>query len=691
MASPVHWRPKARLAGLVLAAGLAVTATSGVIAAPPAGAQGVPSLAAPVITSPSSGAQEPTPTVEVTGTADPGSEVVVADDSYWVGEARSDPSSGSWSAEVDLLAGTSHSLTALEVSGTTVGPSSPAVSVTVSSDELVGNGSFEDPEFTAGAGTDWQSSIPGWSPTTTCAVPDESIELQGTNPGQYHGPGGSVTPYDGSQYVELAPDCVSGVTQTIATVPGAQYTLTFAYQATPGSLPSDNTMAVDWGGTAVAPDLQGGSSWVLATYDVTASSSATTLAFVDTNSDVDCANGQDLNDDINCTVGDLVDDVAAVPTASLAPGNTSWATAQGLTLSDPPGAATASTPGTINFSGEPLWYDFPVLPGEQVSVGLDDVPASYKVALFSDIKQVYDADTASAPNLVALEAEDPGNNASAATFSPFNDQPFNDQPFNDQPVLFSPFNDQPFNDQADAQAAEDDSLLAVSTQAGGTDQSVQANTWNDTGNFFVEVFGDNGAFSTSPFTLTVTTSGTTCASNLSTYADDGYATASGGTISGAGTDYATVVVADSRTMPQVSPTYDAATGSATGGNGSGGLYPALEALARATNGVVLDVGQSNWVNDTTTQADAAANLACPYAVDLEADAIQSIVNTYRAPQAGNLHYVVVVGDDDVIPFFRYADQEAVGPESNYQVPLSSTSAAQAALAKDYYLTDDPYG
>ncbi len=52
---------------------------------------------------------------------------------------------------------------------------------------------------------------------------------------------------------------------------------------------------------------------------------------------------------------------------------------------------------------------------------------------------------------------------------------------------------------------------------------------------------------------------------------------------------------------------------------------------------------------------------------------------------------MIVGDDDVIPFFRYADAEPVAPEDGYSVPLNTDTEADAALANDYYLSDDQYG
>ena len=108
-------------------------------------------------------------------------------------------------------------------------------------------------------------------------------------------------------------------------------------------------------------------------------------------------------------------------------------------------------------------------------------------------------------------------------------------------------------------------------------------------------------------------------------------------------------------------------------------------LAANSNGVVVDVGQSKGVQELAAQA--AANPACVYAVNLEADAIQAIINSFRNGSPDNVQDVVIVGDDDVIPFFRYSDAEPVAPEDGYSVPLNSDTEADAALANDYYLSD----
>ena len=397
--------------------------------------------------------------------------------------------------------------------------------------------------------------------------------------------------------------------------------------------------------------------------------------------------------------------ISSVPTtvtlSSVVPTNVDWTSAR---LLNAPGSTTQA----IDYPGEDLWYEFPVVPGEQVTVSLTNVPADDNIALFSDIAQTYQSETSSTLNLAALGAETPGNAASPSAFSPSAFSPSAFSPSAFRPSAFSPsafspsaFSPSAFSPSAFSgylsgtattspsafssvlsspsafssiySAAQIDSLLAVSTAPGAVDKSVIADTWNNTGNFYIRISGENGANSALPYTLSVTTSGGPCAGvTLNDYA-------SAPTLSApANSNYKTVIVDNSVLMPAAGASY----------SGSDALAPALGQLASATNGTVVDVSQSQQVSDLVKQAQTYPG--CPYAENLVAGAIQHIINSYRT-SATNLKYVVIVGDDNVIPFFRYPDNAGIAPESDYEPPLLSTSAADAALANNYYLSDDQYG
>src|SRR4029077_20268906 len=56
-----------------------------------------------------------------------------------------------------------------------------------------------------------------------------------------------------------------------------------------------------------------------------------------------------------------------------------------------------------------------------------------------------------------------------------------------------------------------------------------------------------------------------------------------------------------------------------------------------------------------------------------------------------LRYVVIVGNDDAIPFFRSPDESAIGQESGYVPPVQSNSPSESSLRRDFVLSQDRYG
>ncbi|HYR17607.1 MAG TPA: hypothetical protein VEQ67_25835, partial [Mycobacterium sp.] len=100
-----------------------------------------------------------------------------------------------------------------------------------------------------------------------------------------------------------------------------------------------------------------------------------------------------------------------------------------------------------------------------------------------------------------------------------------------------------------------------------------------------------------------------------------------------------------------------------------------------------DVGQDDLVKAANLQADA--NTACAFAKNLVGLEIKRIINTYRA--LNPLKYIVIVGDDSLIPFFRHPDQAGLGNERNFVPPVYANSPSQAALNLGYFLSQDRYG
>ncbi|SMQ60375.1 type I secretion C-terminal target domain (VC_A0849 subclass) [Devosia lucknowensis] len=159
------------------------------------------------------------------------------------------------------------------------GPSITGITADKFGAELIQNGSFENPANVPGG---WQlfTSIEGWN--SNGGVP---FEIQSNGAGGLSGANGTAN------LVELDSDQDSGKTatnstiaQTITTVAGQTYSLTFHYAARPGHA-ADNGMTVTVNGQSVFvldPDADKGNGWQAVTVTFTATSASTTIAFTGT-------------------------------------------------------------------------------------------------------------------------------------------------------------------------------------------------------------------------------------------------------------------------------------------------------------------------------------------------------------------------------------------------------------------------
>jgi hypothetical protein len=360
----------------------------------------------------------------------------------------------------------------------------------------------------------------------------------------------------------------------------------------------------------------------------------------------------------------------SVTPAELNDQNTSWTTAADL-----PGGATG-VDGTLGAPGEARWYKFPVQPGGQVQVDLGNLKENYDLTMFKDIGAAFTT-LATNKDLTKLSAQFAADAYSPSIYSPSIYSPSIYSPSIYSPSIYSPSIYSPSiyspsiysPSQAflDAFAsAQTRSLLAVSAREGASPESIRTATWNNTGYYYVRVYGRNGISSPQPFHLGLTTTGGPC---TTTPAIDAFANTA--TIAGTPGSATTVILTDSVRLPQTAA-----------------MSAALANLATATDGVIVDVSQSNRVTALNTQADT--NYLCAYAKNLVAQSIRDIVNSYR-DASGRLKYVVIAGGDSVIPFFRYADGAGIGPESDYVPPVRDTTASNTSLQGNYSLGQDAYG
>ncbi|MBI3957854.1 MAG: pre-peptidase C-terminal domain-containing protein, partial [Chloroflexi bacterium] len=106
------------------------------------------------------------------------------------------------------------------------------------------------------------------------------------------------------------------------------------------------------------------------------------------------------------------------------------------------------------------------------------------------------------------------------------------------------------------------------------------------------------------------------------------------------------------------------------------------AVVLVENNAAVAAAYAAWTANANSLADnALANSV--------ADAIRGLVLSLFA-NGPNIEYLVIAGDDRVIPFRRIGEGNLTQLESSYAQELGSTSTVAAALAQDKILTDDYY-
>jgi len=425
----------------------------------------------------------------------------------------------------------------------------------------------------------------------------------------------------------------------------------------------------------------------------------------------------------SCTDGQLDgDDPPLLGTASVTPGASGSAYyARVLTNAPPPGsfvAATAETAGgvvsnlsrcvpapdndtwprarpitsgadvdqSIDIDGQARWYRIDVQPNSNVSFDLTGLAANYDMYVFKDIAGELTG-VSNTQELLQLSAEFAGEATAPSAFSPsafspsafspsafspsaFSPSAFSPSAFSPSafsPSAFSPsaFSPSAFSPEAYS-SAQVRSLIATSLNDGTGAESVRVNSWGNT-RLYVMVTGRHGASSVdSPYHLHVEADGSTCAGVVP------MGTAPADVPVGT-TPLKTIILKDLPRMglAQTNP-----------------LAAKLDALAARTEvaGKVVDLSAIPRIANLNLQADQHRD--CPYAKNLLASAIKDVVDSYRQ---NPLQYVVVVGNDHAVPFFRYPDTSGLGPETGYVPPVKDDTASQASLRRGYVLSQDAYG
>ncbi len=403
-------------------------------------------------------------------------------------------------------------------------------------------------------------------------------------------------------------------------------------------------------------------------------------------------------------------------------GNDAWPRAMNLELtpdSVSPDVQTAEISQHLDLAGQSRWYKFAVQPNSQLVITLTDLPANYDLTVYKDIAAEWASlqtlDTTA--DLVSLTAEFAPDAFSPDAFSPdafspdafspdafspdafspdafspdafspdafspdafspdaFSPDAFSPDAFSPDafsPDAFSPdaFSPDAFSPDAfspDAfSSAQMRSLIAVSAFNGKAGEGVRLNTWENSGDFYIRVRGRNGVFDpNNSYTLNVMQTAGNCGSVTAALPASTHTAVANNTN--------TIILADTSRMSGDLTTMQARL--------------ATLAARAEVNGVIVDVSSDARVAAANAQADLYT--ACPFAKNLVAYAIKEIVDSYRA--LNPLAYIVIIGNDDVIPFFRHPDQALLANERNYVPPVLDATASQASLRLGYVLGQDRYG
>lgn len=399
------------------------------------------------------------------------------------------------------------------------------------------------------------------------------------------------------------------------------------------------------------------------------------------------------------------------------PGNVAWPLAIDLDpkLAPSNGKLIGSIQQMIARAGESRWYKFRGTPGSRIEVALTQLPANFDVVVYSDINQVYNdllglisptsspsdkklallgaefAPEAYSPEAYSPEAYSPEAYSPEAyspeayspeayspeAYSPeaYSPEAYSPEAYSPEaysPEAYSPeaYSPEAYSPEAYA-SAQQRTLVGFSASPGTVSEGVRFNTYSKSGEFYVRVRGQNGIYSpTATFNLTIAIQQNLCAgvTNLNTASVATLPVVAGAPVS--------LILWDSARI----------AGPIAADNTA--LVTSLTNFATSANALVVDLNSNPVIKSLNTQADA--NPYCPIAKNLVADAIRNLIQAYRKA-APTIADITLVGNDDVIPFFRTDDEALLASEANYFPPVKDATQSQSSLRSAQILSQDRYG
>ncbi|NNJ12590.1 hypothetical protein EKD04_019885 [Chloroflexales bacterium ZM16-3] len=220
------------------------------------------------------------------------------------------------------------------------------------------------------------------------------------------------------------------------------------------------------------------------------------------------------------------------------------------------------------------------------------------------------------------------------------------------------------------------SLMAVGAEPNVAAQTIERSSWDLSEDLYVRVVGpvDQGQ----SFSLSVTVEGGACASLESPPAD--MLAIDGGAPSVTRTS---LIIWDSQRFAEAHPDNTTAQ--------IAGLRTSLATFANRSEigGEVIDLADhATYPRVAFARAQLQANTDCTAAANMVANEIKAVIDAHRG---ASLQYIVLVGGDESIPFFRYPDQAGLGNENEYYPPVVESSPSNASLRDGRVLGQDGYG
>jgi hypothetical protein len=242
----------------------------------------------------------------------------------------------------------------------------------------------------------------------------------------------------------------------------------------------------------------------------------------------------------------------------------------------------------------------------------------------------------------------------------------------------------------------------ISANRGNANESAQIVTNGESGDMQVTVSGFNSTFSTSPYVLRLkVTPPPTLPPCPAITGLSGTSAPAPGTLPSVSSVVAsnpnaqTLFLVDRQRMAALYP-------------GVAGGTPPIDTLINTPGSILNQVASRPEVNGVVLPIDGNATVrnayatwdASPCSIDAVNGVVRSIndvVNTYKAALP-KVKYVVVLGNDEAIPFWRQYDRGSIMPEVDEAAELElfrsddrPANPLFAAAAQNYFLTNDAYG